>query len=157
MFEKRQQILRIISNNKEAFLQGKLEVWHLATKNPVTIALNQSVESACTIMEERDVDHLLVCEKDGTLLGLISKHYLQRTNLRKIADAMVSEPLFVAPDAMLNATVTHMLNEDVSCVAVVEDGKAVGTLTTTDIQLTLQAALQILAKIANEEQSAVPC
>lgn len=157
MFEKRQQILRIISNNKEAFLQGKLEVWHLATKNPVTIALNQSVESACTIMEERDVDHLLVCEKDGTLLGLISKHYLQRTNLRKIADAMVTEPLFVAPDAMLNATVTHMLNEDVSCVAVVEDGKAVGTLTTTDIQLTLQAALQILAKITNEEQSAVPC
>jgi signal-transduction protein with cAMP-binding, CBS, and nucleotidyltransferase domain len=104
-------------------------------------------------MEEQNVDHLLVCAADHTLLGLVSKHYLQRTQLRKVADAMATQPLFVARNAMLNPTVTHMLNEGVSCVAVVEDGKAVGTLTTTDIQLALQAALQILSKTASDERS----
>ncbi len=70
---------------------------------------------------------------------------------------MTTELPFVAPDAMLNATITHMLNEGVSCVAVVEDGKAVGTLTTIDIQLTLQAALQVLARTTHEERSGLPC
>ena len=153
VFEKRQQILRIMSNNRDTFLQGKLEVRHLATSDPITIARDQSIETACAMMEEQNVDHLLVCAADHTLLGLVSKHYLQRTQLRKVADAMETQPLFVVPNAMLNPTVTHMLNEGVSCVAVAEDGKAVGTLTTTDIQLALQAALQILAKTASDERS----
>lgn len=150
MFDKRQQILQVISNNREDLLCGHLEVWHLADREPKTISPDQSVDSALAIMEKHQLEHLLVCEGDGILVGIVSKYFLLKTDLAKVADAMATQPLFVAPNAMLNPTVTHMLREGVSCVAVVQDGKAVGVLTTTDFQLTLQVTLQILAGTASE-------
>ena len=102
------------------------------------------------MMEEQRLDYLLVCDGNGKLLGLLSHYYLQRTGAKRVADAMLPNPLFVGPDAMLSPTVTHMLNEGVSCVAVVEQDRAIGMVTTTDIQLTFQAALQVLAKATSE-------
>ena len=98
----------------------------------------------------------MVCDAKEKLLGLLSHYYLQRTGATRVADAMSPNPLFVGPDAMLSPTVTHMLNEGVSCVAVVEQDRTIGMVTTTDIQLTFQAALQVLAR-AKSERRFVEC
>ena len=149
VFDKRQQILQVISNNREALLSGHLEVWHLADRDPKTISPDHSVDSALEIMNKYQLEHLLVCEDDRSLVGIVSKYFLLKTDFVQVVDAMATQPLFVAPDAMLNPTVTHMLNQGVTCVAVVQDEKTVGVLTATDFQLTLQVALQILAGTAS--------
>ena len=149
--------MRIISNNRDDLLRGHLEVRHLATKEPITITPDQSVEAARAMMEKYNVDYLLVCNADRSLVGFVSKHYLERNHFKRVVDAMATQPLFVSPNALLNPTVTHMLNEGVFCVAVVKDGKAVGVLTATDIQLTLQVTLQILAKTTTESRSLETC
>ena len=157
MFEKRQQILKVITENRDVLLRGQLEVWHLATRQPITVTPDQTVEATLAMMEKNGAEHLLVCAADRTLVGLVSKHYLVRSDANRVADAMVAQPPIVAPNAMLNPTETYMLNEGVSCVAVVKDGKAVGTMTTADIQLTLQVALQILARTTTDDLSDDPC
>ena len=96
-------------------------------------------------MAANNITHLLVCNADGTLVGLLSKHYLQRTNAKRISDAMAVNPLFVAPNSLLNPTVTQIINLGVSCIAVIEQGRAVGLLTSTDVLLTLQCALNLLS------------
>lgn len=154
VFEKRQQILRMLSNDSKALFDGALEVRHLMTRNPVTVKPNQTLQEASDLMQNHSVDHLLVCEENGTLAGLLSKFYLQRTNAKTIVQAMADEPLFVAPNTLLNPTVTQMINRGISCVAVVEQGRAVGILTTTDVQLTLQCALQLLFKSTTEDEDA---
>jgi CBS domain-containing protein len=155
-FEKRQQIARRLYSDTDALLQGDLEVRHLMTKNPVTVGPNATVQRAREIMEEQRLDYLMVCDANGELLGLLSHYYLQRTGAKRVADAMSPNPLFVGPDAMLSPTVTHMLNEGVSCVAVIEQDRAIGMVTTTDIQLTFQAALQVLARATSEERFVEP-
>lgn len=157
VFRKRQQILRILSNNREALLKGELEVGHIASREPLAIAPSLSVEAARAKMESLEHHHLLVCEADQSLVGLVSKHYLDATSCKRVSEAMTTEPPIASSTALLNPTITHMLNENVSCVAVVEDGKAIGTLTSTDIHLALQVALQVLAgTVAPELGAAQP-
>jgi CBS domain-containing protein len=150
VFDKRQQILRVLSKDVNALLEGRLEVRHLMTPNPITVEPGQTVEHAARMMEENNLDRLLVCDRSGALLGLLSNYYLRRTNAKKIRDAMAVEPLFVAPGALVNPTVTQMINRGISCVAVVEQGRVVGVLTTIDVQLALQCTLQLLFKATSE-------
>lgn len=153
---RRQRIVIRLNNDTSLLLRGDLEVRHLMTDRPATVRPNATVQRACEIMDEQHLDYLLVCDANDRLLGLLSRYYLQRSSAKRVADAMLPNPLFVSPDATLSPTVTQMLNEGVSCVAVVEQGRAIGALTTRDIQLTLQAILQVLAK-ATCERRLVEC
>jgi CBS domain-containing protein len=148
--EKRQQIARRLYKHAETLLQGDIEVRHLMTSSPVPVRPQASVAEARRVMEDQCLDYLLVCDADGKLQGLVSHYYLQCTSAKCVADVMLPKPLFVTSDALLSPTVTHMLNQGVSCVAVVEQDRAIGMITTMDIQLTLQAALQVLARSARE-------
>ncbi len=151
--EKRQQIARRLYKHAETLLQGDIEVRHLMTSSPVSVRPQAAVAAARQVMEDQCLDYLLVCDADGKLRGLVSHYYLQCTRAKRVADAMLPNPLFVTSQALLSPTVTHMLNQGVSCVAVVEHDRAIGMITTMDIQLTLQAALQVLARSAYEKPS----
>ena len=151
----------MLSNDLDAFLSGQLEVRHVMTRDPTIVRPNQTVRTAIEVMEQNDVVYLLVCDEHGSLLGLLSQHYLRRSGPGTIRNAMMAEPILVSPDAPLNQTVTQMLNHGVTCIAVVEDEHAVGTLTSVDIQLTLQSALQLLLQPMNEpgcgSEPSTPC
>jgi CBS domain-containing protein len=149
---KRQRIVKRLDDDTSILLQGDLEVCHLMTDHPVTIRPNTSVQRACGMMEEKSLDYLLVCDENDTLWGLVSHYHLKRSKAKAVVDAMLPNPLFVSPKATLSATVTQMLNEGVSCVAVIDQDRAIGILTTKDIQLTLQAILQVLAKVTCEKR-----
>lgn len=150
--EQRQRIVKRLNNDTHALLRGDLEVRQLMADRPVTVRPNTTVQQACEIMEEQDLDYLLVCDTNGKFRGLVSRYYLTRSGAAKVVDAMLPNPFFVSSDAMLSPTITQMLDEGVSCVAVVEQDRAIGMLTTKDIQLTLQAILQVLAKAKCEKR-----
>jgi len=154
--DQRQKIVQRLYNDTDAFLKGDVEVRHLMSDRPVTVGPNATTQRACEIMEEHRLDYLLVCDANGELLGLVSHYHLVRRSEKKVADAMLPNPLFVGPDAMLSPTVSQMLNEGVSCVAVIERDRAIGMVTTRDIQLTLQAAMQVLARATSERRFVEP-
>ncbi|REJ96035.1 MAG: CBS domain-containing protein [Planctomycetota bacterium] len=153
---RRQQILRWLANHPESLFQGDLSVRHVMMTCSATLRPNDTVRRALDMMEQHRVDYLLVTDADEKLLGLVSHHYLQETSARRVSDAMLAKPFFVSSEAMLSPTVTHMLNEGVSCVAVVQDDRAIGMVTTIDIQLTFQAVLQTLARASVDGQIPQP-
>ena len=143
IFDKRQRILHVLSNDLSALLEGRLAVRHVMTKDLVTIRPHQSVKAALALMEETRANYLFVCDRNGTLVGLLSRYFLQRAGGKKVANVMVTDPPFVTSTALLNPTITQMVNRGVSCVAILDDDQKVsGMLTTIDVQLTLKCPTQ---------------
>lgn len=151
VFVKRQHLLRVLENDVNALFEGRVEVRHVMTRSPVTISPDESLDAACELMEAKNVHHLAVCNDEGLLIGMLSLHYARRCDARTVGKAMLTDPVSVPPDALLNPTVTQMIAAGVSCVAVVAEGYCVGILTTADVQLTLQCALALLFKVTNDE------
>jgi diguanylate cyclase (GGDEF)-like protein len=48
----------------------------------------------------------------------------------------------------VSAAITYLMNENISCLPVVEGGRLCGVLTTTDLVLTLQCTLQLWLRLA---------
>ena len=67
---------------------------------------------------------------------------------------MTADPITVTPDSLINPAITQLVNRHISCLPVVEDGRLVGVLTTTDLMLTLQCTLQLLHRVAVEATDA---
>lgn len=149
IFAKRQHLLRILENDVNALFEGRIEVRHVMTRAPLTISPTDSLETACELMDSRNVQHLVVCDDNGLLIGMLSLHFARRSNAKTVGKAMLTEPVTVAPDTLLNPTVTQMISTGVSCAAVAAEGYCVGILTTADVQLTLQCALALLFKATN--------
>lgn len=151
VFEKRQRILRVLSNDADALMEGRIEVRHLMTKNPERILPSQDVSDAVSMMEERKIDYLLVCDKEDELVGLLSHHFLRKSQGTKVQDVMLTSPPFVESNSPVSTTITQMVNQGISCLAVLEGSQVVGVLTSLDIQLTLQCALQLLYRSKQEQ------
>lgn len=117
------------------------------TPLPHVIGVTHALRTAVRTMQHLGVRHLPVTDPDGRLVGVLS--HREATNaLERGADperttveaVMTPEPFAVAPDAPLSSVARQMASERVGSAIVVDDGKVVGVLTTTD-------ALGILADL----------
>ena len=156
VFVKRQHLLRILENDVSALFEGRLEVRHVMTRAPLTVSPTDSLETACELMDSKNVQHIVVADDNGLLIGMLSLHFALRSDAKTVGKAMMTEPVTVAPSALLNPTVTQMFSTGVSCVAVAAEGYCVGILTTADVQLTLQCTLALLFKATNEDTDGEP-
>ena len=147
-YAKRQQLLQDLIHDGELLLKNRLEVRHLMTREPVVIPLTMTLEEMTALMQERRLHHLLVCGRDGELLGVISDRDLRPYRGATAQQLMTSPPLTAAPDTPLNPAITFLLNENISCLPVVDNGRLCGVLTTTDLVLTLQCTLQLWLRLA---------
>ncbi len=61
---------------------------------------------------------------------------------------MTGNPVSATPDMLVGPAMTLLLKRRISCLPVCEGGRVVGVVTTTDLIMALQCALQILQKMA---------
>ena len=147
-YSKRQQLLQELIKDGERLLKNRLEVRHLMTPDPIVIPPTMSLEEMEFLMKERRLHHLLVCGYGGNLLGVISDRDL-RPQRGNTAQQLMSYPVLTAtPETPLNPAITFLINENISCLPVVENGRLCGILTTTDLVLTLQCMLQLWMRTA---------
>jgi len=150
LFEKRQQILAILSHNMAVLFGPSIEVRHLMSRNLVTAEPATHADDVAEMMDSQRIRHLLVCESGGRLLGIISDRDLRYRRGESAADLMTADPIAVAGDTPIGPAITMMLDRHISCLPVVEEGVPVGILTTTDLMMSLQCMVQVLAKLATE-------
>ena len=93
------------------------------------------------IMEWRNIRHMPVEDKSGKLKGIITKTRLDRYlseagNSRELtaADVMDRNPTTIKPDDDIKYAMLLMVDEDISCLPVIEQGKLIGILTDKDTQ-----------------------
>jgi len=160
---KRQQLLRIMSGHPEILLEGRMLVKHLMTDEVVAACPSASAPELLNTMAREEVRHVMVCGKKGELLGIVSERDLRASSDKRAKDLMTNPSTKVPLDMPIKSAVTIMFEQHLSSLPVVEDGQLKGILTTTDLSLALQCAIQLLesqmpphANGANQEPVAVP-
>lgn len=71
-------------------------VRELMTADPVTVGPDAGLEECMTLMTERRVRHLPVCEKSGSLVGLVSIGDIVKALLDEFADRVRSLEAYIS-------------------------------------------------------------
>ncbi|GAB6164335.1 hypothetical protein JCM19992_03350 [Thermostilla marina] len=155
LFEKRRTICRVLANHIDDRGSWSLCVRHLMSERVCTVGPNADVDEIRRTMHFRGIRHLLVTDGDR-LIGIISDRDIAGRRQARAYELMTPDPLTVSPDLPVGPAVTTMLQHRISCLPVVEDGNVCGVLTTTDLALSLQSALQILQQLVGGEHVGAP-
>lgn len=146
--DKRWWLWHTLVNGSEMVLQNRVEVRHLMTGTPKTVSCQATVAAMHELMQQHRLRHLLVCEKGERLVGVISDRDLRRSAATKTAaEIMTANPRTVTPATPINVAIAWMLDDSISCLPVVDEGRLCGLLTTTDLVLTLQCLLQLWLRL----------
>lgn len=119
------------------------------TTRLISLAGTDSLESARKVFENNQIRHIIVLEGE-TLVGILSNHDLLRVsfgdtygddqanmddaivNMLTVKDVMRHNPIFISPDSSIEDAIFILLNRRFHSLPVVENGKTVGIVTTTD-------------------------
>ena len=153
VFSKRQQILQILSGNMKALLSSRIEVGHLMSEDLTTIPTSMPAEQVIQTMRAHQIRHLLVVDKSGQLVGIISDRDLRRPDAKTAAQMMTPDPFTVSSDTAISPAITMMVKGRFSSLPIVDGDRLVGLLTKTDLAMALQCSLQVLQQVAEEIKS----
>ena len=120
------------------------------TKDPITCTPDMSIQDASDLMAREHVHRLPVLDKNGKLVGVISEkdilkaapspastlsayetnYLLSKLTVKKI---MSRNPVTVTKDTTVEDAATMTVDQDLSCLPVLEDGKLVGIVSKSDL------------------------
>ncbi|MBN2291819.1 MAG: CBS domain-containing protein [Pirellulales bacterium] len=150
--EKRQQILRLLTNDVSRIFESRIRVHHLMSTDIRSVKPSARQEQILEEMTEHHIRHLLVCDDDGRLLGVVSNRDCRHKAGTKARELMAKQPATVSRNTTIAIAATMMIDRNISCLPVLEDGVVEGVLTTTDLLLSLQCSLQMLMKVATDKE-----
>ncbi|NPA90022.1 MAG: CBS domain-containing protein [Chloroflexi bacterium] len=117
----------------------KKHVWAIMHKGVIVAHPDTPLDEVVRVMADTGVHGLAVAEEeDAPLLGTIShmdviKYWNEDLSRYKARDVMTPEVISVSPDDLIEDAIRIMLEHHIHRVFVVQDGRAVGVLSTTDI------------------------
>ncbi len=148
---KRQVISDSLSNETRDQRRGRLIVRQLMTETVVVVPPTASLKTVTNLLMSAPLRHVMVCDQGGRLLGVITDRDLRNRHGSRAADIMTRDPACVPPGALLGPAVTMMVDHQVSCLPVVEQGRVRGVLTSDDLALALDCVLQVQTVAAERE------
>ena len=120
------------------------------TRNPVTVSPDVTVEEAAKIMKQEKVHRLPVLDKDKKLVGVISEkdilralpspvsslsayempYLLSKLTVKKL---MSKDPITISKDTIVEDAARLMVDQDLSCLPVMDGDKLVGIVSKSDL------------------------
>lgn len=130
-------------------MNQKIPVSEIMTKNPVTAQPQQSLYEANKLFNQHNIRHLPVVEK-GHLIGMVSQTDLLRISyadldekddsvvpaiyeMFTIGDIMTRVPVFIDISSTIKETAEILARQSFHSLPVLDQGKLVGIVTTTDL------------------------
>ena len=146
-FEKRQQLRRVFENNMASLLDGHLKVRQIMSRQLTCAKSDASVESVRAVMKLKKIQHVMITDSKGALIGTVSDEMLSGTREKVIRRVMTHDPFSLDADSDLSPAVTTLIRRRINCIPVTTNGKLVGIVTLLDLLVALQCALHSLANI----------
>lgn len=116
-----------------------LRVRDIMSQNPLTAKPSDDVRLALQMMVWGAFHHLPVVEGE-TLVGIVTERELSRVRATldagsrvAVSEVMVTDVLTTDPEALVADAADRMAEAYVGCLPVLEGGKLIGILTTTDV------------------------
>lgn len=143
------------SRHGEAILRTSAR--DLTTRTPVAVASGVSIADAARVMTDEGVSSLLVLE-DGRLVGILTDRDLRRRVVAAGTDpsgpvslAMTADPVVAQADASALELLLTMTQLNVHHLPVLDGGRPVGVVTTTDLmRLERASAVHIVGDVAKQ-------
>lgn len=134
------------------FGESYLRIKEAMITNPVTIRSNASISEAAKLMADKNIGSLLIFDRDK-LLGIVTEKDLVRRVLAlgkdpqnfKVGDVMSKPVITTFQDADVLDASELMKKHSIRRLAVMDDGKLVGIITTDDIVRSMKRAVEELA------------
>ncbi len=145
-FVKRQDIFKVLSSDPAAMFEKRKQVRQLMTDRLETISPHTPTPEVRELMSRCKVRHVPVVDAHGALVGIVSDRDVLGRESRRAEEVMSRRVLSVSPLTDISPAVTQMIQNGISCLPVVEGDRLVGLLTTTDLIMALQCALQLLQR-----------
>jgi len=104
------------------------------SKRPITVALEDTVTHARTLLTKHGIHHLPVL-KQRRLVGIVTDRDVRSAHPKatSVADIMTSKPLVIGPDTFVDEAARRMRRHRIGALPVVEAGRLVGILTAADV------------------------
>ena len=153
-FQKRQEIRRVFQNEMASLLDGHLKVRQIMSRQLTCVRKSDTVQSIHELMALKKIRYVIVCEKDGQLVGIISQSDCDTRSGKRAVDIMTPNPVSLDVNSDLAPAITTLVSRRISCLPITSQGKLEGVLTTTDFLMALQCALQTLANVAKHFSAA---
>ena len=144
------------SSDKRKTVQRSAPIVHGPTlrdimhKDVMTATTSEAAAAAWTRMRAADVNHVVVVDDDGKIVGVLSLHDLsgphggfRRRMGRKVGDLMRPDARTSTPDTTVTRAARLMCQHRIGCLPLVTRGRIAGLVTTWDL-------LQLLAESPRE-------
>jgi acetoin utilization protein AcuB len=160
---KRQRVLSMIDQDVDLLLTNRLQARHLMTVSVETVRPGDTVGQVRQLMRQARVRHVLVCDENRKLLGIISDRDVRSRSGNRAADILTPDPATICFAAPLTAVISEMLSRNVSCLPVLRGTELAGVVTTADILVAMHTAIEALetasARLGEESEprEAVAC
>ena len=149
VFLKRQEIYRTLSTNIDSLFNSQMQVQHLISKQVSTVRPHTPVSQMKELMSRRQLRHLLVCDNEKQLVGIISDRDLHREDTATAQQVMSQDLITVPPDARVSTVISLILKEKISALPIISEGKIHGLITTTDLIMAMQCTLKLWHEAAS--------
>lgn len=154
---KRESLLRVLLNNTDVLMKSDLEVRHLMTRRVLCVSADATREEVQQILTDNQVHHLMVCDAQGKLVGLLSDRDVLGRRGKTVREMMTPRPRTIDPHASVNVAITILSTGRFSCLPVVDENGVQGVMTITDMMLTLQCTLQLLMRLTQSLPAEEEC
>jgi len=151
---KRQAIIGSINEQAKDSQRCRLTVRQLMTEAVVQAGPATSIATLTNLLMSGPLRHVLICDYGGRLLGIVTDRDLRHRRGKRAADIMTREPVCIPPGALLGPAAAVMVDHQISCLPVVEQGHLRGVLTSDQMILALQCVLQSRETVSAE---IMPC
>lgn len=128
---------------------GHIWVSDIMQKNPITVRMNETLDTASALLSDHNIRHLPVIDKDRNIQGILSDRDLLNTILRvppgklmenmdnmwsseQVKNVMSKTPEIVSPETNLIEAGMILLENKISCLPVCDDNYLVGIITSSD-------------------------
>lgn len=149
VIEKRNSIHSLLLNDWSMVFRGCETIGPLMSTNLVTVRPSLSKEECAALLDENGFRRVMVTHEDGRMAGVASKKDLTKPG-STVADVMTDDPVTASPDTEVKIALTMLIQRRVSCLPVIDDGRLVGLLSTSDLLVSFQCLLTILGDMSNQ-------
>ena len=105
----------------------------LMSKHVVSVAPTTTIAIARERLHNDEIDHLVVVEGTRVAGVVAGKDIVGVNEDGTVADVMRGEVVTIEPEATLRHAAGVMRGRDVGCLPVVDDGRLIGIVTTSDL------------------------
>ncbi len=142
------------------FLRREIFAGDIMTKRPITVNINATAQSIAKIMSNKRVGTVIVVRRDKPI-GIVTDTDLTKRVVAlakdpkklKAKDIMSSPLIYASPSAKVDDVVSKMKRHRIKRIPIIEKGKLLGILTTTDIASSTPEMMDLLeARLLMREQ-----